>query len=91
MGLDKLSHRGGNLFNNILLYLNPIANNITTTLLYLSSHYLNIKKTYLPIYTNSTEISAGFTPLIRLAIPNVVGRIFANFWRASVLNEGIIA
>lgn len=44
---------------------------------------LFISKTYLPIYTNKIEISAGETPLIREAWESVVGRIFFSFSRLS--------
>ena len=38
---------------------------------------------YLPIYTIKICTSLGFTPLIRLAWPSVLGLIFLNFCSAS--------
>jgi hypothetical protein len=43
---------------------------------------------YLPRCTNSTEISAGETPLMRLAWPMVPGRTAESLSRASFDNDG---
>ena len=44
---------------------------------------------YLPKKISRTLMSAGDTPGIRDACPMVVGQIFDNFWRASIVMEVI--
>ena len=45
---------------------------------------------YLPKRIRRTLISAGDTPGMREACAMVLGRIFSNFWRASMVNDCIV-